>query len=84
MCKLHAGTFKHRPHLVLQGLKGISVRQTSVNVVASRACTEAAALRDPGRFCMAASLCCLHTMTTDRPPASSAAVLQEPQVIHSH
>lgn len=70
------------PHF--KGLRGVSVRSTSVSVAATPACTGDAALRGRGRPCMAASLCCLNATTNSMLQATSAAVLQEQQVIYSH
>lgn len=54
-----------------------------MSVAATPACMEAAALRGRGRPCMAASLCCLNTMTSSMLQATSAAVHEEQQVIYS-
>ena len=66
-----------------QGSRGASVRRTSVSAAAAPACTEATALRGHGRSCTAASLCCPGATTRSTPPATSAAVLQEQQVLYT-
>lgn len=66
-----------------QGLKGVSVRSTSMSVAATPACMEAVALRGRGRPCMVANLCCLNTTTSSMLQATSAAVVEEQQVIYS-